>query len=448
MDTISAIATQGTLGGVGIIRLSGPDARKIGSSIFKGRKSEWLPREMMFGHFKSSRTQKILDSGLLVWMKGPSSFTGEDVVELHCHGGELNQHRILQATIEAGARHAEKGEFTRRAFLNDKIDLTQAEALMDVIGAETHSALDAAHAQMNGNLHEEVEAIRAELLQIISHLEVNIDFLQEDVPLFDPNDLAMRMTLAKDAVHQLLSTYEQGRVIRDGLSVALAGAPNAGKSSLFNSLLKEQRAIVTEIPGTTRDYLEEKLDLNNLPLVLIDTAGVRDTHDPVEKEGVSRSHKRIKEADLTLLLVDSTEAPPESLLEIVPDANPDQVIIVLTKVDLPTHPGWKGREPLQQISSLTQSGIKELTSEIRQRFGMTEDKLSGKTLVTRARHFGALERAQTALSESAEALRNQMPFEIVAGEMQLALEAVGEIVGITTPDDILNHIFSEFCIGK
>jgi tRNA modification GTPase len=449
MNTITAITTMGTTGGVGMVRLSGPDALSIASSLFRPVPTPWIPRKMFFGRFISSRTGHSLDSGLIVWMKNPASFTGEDVIEFHCHGGDLNQNRILQATIEAGARLAEKGEFTRRAFLNDKLDLTQAEALMDVITADTQSALDAAHSHMQGALQDEVESIRAELLQIISHVEVNIDFLQEDVPLFDPEELAKRMDVARENIHELLSTYEQGKVLRDGLTVALAGAPNAGKSSLFNALLKEKRAIVTDIPGTTRDYLEEKLDLENLPLVLIDTAGVRETEDPIEREGVIRSHERIHTADLTLLLLDGSETPPDEPAEFINHPDPARVIVLRTKSDVPSHTSWSDVSyPSIPTSTITGEGIPELLDEIRMRYGLTEERINGKTLITRARHFGALERAQVALSSSSEALRGQMPFEIVAGELQLSLEAVGDIVGLTTPEDILHHIFGEFCIGK
>lgn len=449
MDTIAAITTQGAKGGVGMIRLSGPDALPISRSIFSSLPKDPQARYLYFGHFRSSRTQEPLDSGLLVWMQSPKSFTGEDVVEIHCHGGDLNQSRMLRAVLEAGARLAERGEFTRRAFLNDKMDLAQAEALMDVVNAETQSGLKAAHHHLQGALSEAIEASRKEMLQVISHIEVNIDFLQEDVPLFDPEDLAKRIDSLGEGVHTLLATYAQGKVLRDGLTVALAGPPNAGKSSLFNALLQEQRAIVTEIPGTTRDYLEEKLDLENLPILLIDTAGVREALDPIEREGVARSHQRIAKADLTLLLLDRTLPAPESPNEILPDAPQDKIIVLATKSDKEPHSSWTGVDySYLSISAHRGDGIQELLSQIRSRYGLTEERVANKAMITRARHHAALERTHVALLLSAEALRGQLPFEIVAGELQLALEAVGEIVGATTTDDILNHIFKEFCIGK
>ena len=449
MDTIAAIATMGARGGVGIIRLSGPDSLSIGQKLFQSPQSMWEPRRLYYGSFHSSIDQRYLDSGLIVWMKGPKSFTGEDVVEIHCHGGDLNQRRILEATLAAGARIAEPGEFTRRAFLNDKMDLSQAEALMDVLQADTESALDAAHAQMRGTLHNEVERVRKEMLQIISHLEVNIDFLQEDVPLFDPEVLASRMDDVQSEVEQLLKTFRQGKVLREGLKIALVGPPNAGKSSLFNALLREQRAIVTPVAGTTRDYLEEKLDLPQLPLVLVDTAGVRETSDPIEREGVFRSQQQIEEADLLLLLLDGSSPPPVELEEWMNPERRDRQLIVRTKSDLATHETWVTPFPFDlELSSETGEGVSDLLQSIRKRFALNEESVTEKALVTKTRHAGALKRTHIALSEAATALRSAMPFEIVAGEMQLALEAIGEIVGVTTPDDILNHIFSEFCIGK
>ncbi len=449
MDTIAAIATQGAAGGVGIIRLSGPDALPIGKSTFQGLPAQITPRHLYYGTIVAGAAQTPIDQALFVWMPGPNSFTGEDVIELQCHGGVLNQREVLRAVLEAGARMAERGEFSRRAFLNDKIDLTQAEGLLDVIEADSLSGLKAAHGQLRGQLSNEVEALRKEVLQVISHVEVNIDFLQEDVPMFDPNSLAERVDRVADITSELLATYTRGRLVREGLNIALAGPPNAGKSSLFNALLREQRAIVTDTPGTTRDYLEEKLDLDGFPVVLVDTAGVRESLDPVEKEGVIRSQQRAKQADLLLLLFDGAVAPPDNALAIVDNPMPDKTLVVANKNDLGLHEAWtQFTTPFHSISAKDQKGIDGLIRAIKELAGWSDETASDRAMITRARHYAALERARKALLEASNAFRVQMPFEIVAGELQLALEAIGEIVGATTTDDILDHIFSEFCIGK
>lgn len=448
-DTITAIATSPISSGIGIIRISGPEAQKTLLRLMPTLPKELKPRRLYYGSIVHPDTATPLDVGYGVWMRGPHSFTGEDSAEIQAHGGALNLQRILEACLRAQCRHADPGEFTRRAFLNGKIDLSQAEAIQDIVNATSWAGLETAQSQHAGSLKQTVETLRTTILGITAHLEVNIDFVHEDVPLFGVHNIAARIEEARTAVRTLVATYDLGRVLRNGIVIALAGRPNTGKSSLFNAILRDDRSIVTEIAGTTRDYLEERSEIGGVPVVLVDTAGIRETNDPVEIQGVARTHQRLREADVVLIVHDGSLAPEADEVEWEPGAPSGQTVRVLNKKDLGTHPSWDTVFPnALRISATTGDGISELLHHVRTKAIGSSDHRSHRVIVTRSRHKEALLRCEEALSHALVAIDQGMPFEIVSGELQLALDAVGEIVGISTHEDILDRIFSEFCLGK
>lgn len=448
-DTIAAIATSPVSSGIGIIRISGPDAKNILRRLMPKLGVCLEPRTLYFGPFVHPNTSTTLDMGYGVWIPRPRSFTGEDTAELQAHGGTLNLQRLLEATLRAGCRHADPGEFTRRAFLNGKIDLSQAEAISDIINATSWPGLETAQSQHAGALRRTVENLRNDILRIVAHLEVNIDFVHEDIPLFSVQDIANRISEVRVAIRSLIDTFELGRILRNGLGIALAGRPNTGKSSLFNAILRDERSIVTDIAGTTRDYLEEKSDIGGIPVVLVDTAGIRETDDPVEKRGVERTHQRLRNADVILVLHDGSKPPEIDELTWSPATSPNHVVHVLNKQDLGIDPSWDNHFPTAlRVSAATGVGIVELLHYLRNLAVGSSEQASHRTMITRSRHKEALMCCDEALTHALDAIGQCMPFEIISGELQLALDAIGEIVGISNTEDILDRIFSEFCLGK
>lgn len=447
-DTIVAIATGLGAAGVGIVRLSGPDARAVGVRLVPSLGSA-EPRKLVFGRIFSADGTEELDEGLAVFMAGPRTFTGEDVVEIHAHGGRLNLRLVVNACLVAGARPALPGEFTRRAYVNGRIDLTRAEAIADIVDARSRTALRVAQSQRRGALADKVFAFRQTILKAKAHLEVNIDFVHEDVPIFEREGIGRELTEVRDGMDALLHSYARGRVMRDGLRVALAGVPNAGKSSLFNSLLRDGRAIVTDVAGTTRDYLEERLDVGDIPVVLVDTAGLRDSEDVVEKVGIDRSRFQIAAADIVIAVHDGSKAPATDDAEIraaVPDA---QRIDVVNKADQEVQPGWAVSLPgALPVSARTSLGLDALEAELADRAEALAGTFAPGEVITRQRHAAALTRSIARLEEVQATIEAGMPVEITAGEVQLALDELASIVGETTNEDVLDHIFGEFCIGK
>ncbi|GMV38472.1 MAG: tRNA modification GTPase MnmE [Myxococcales bacterium] len=443
-DTIAAIATGPQSAAVAIVRLSGPDSVAVCMRLVPGLGRGWEPRRLTLRRVVDNAGTP-LDRALVVVMPGPTTFTGEDVVELHIHGGTVQARRVLDAALAAGARMAAPGEFSRRAFLNGRMDLAQAEAIADIAGARSYAALDAAQAQLGGVLSREVEAVRDRIATLLARVEVNIDFSAEDVPTFPLRELATSMDEERAALERLAGTFERGRALREGLHVALIGRPNVGKSSLFNALLQESRAIVTPIPGTTRDLIEETASIRGYPVVLVDTAGLRDTEDPIEREGIARTRARLLRADVVVRVFDGSRPPgPED--ELTRDAGSDRALSVLNKRDLGLDPAWA--PTLLRVSATTGEGIEALADALLEAAGLDEPLATEAAVVTRARHRAALDRAVEALAQAAEAARLSLPHEIVAGELQLALLALGDIVGATTAEDILDRIFATFCIGK
>jgi tRNA modification GTPase len=356
---------------------------------------------------------------------------------------------VLGAVLRAGARAAEPGEFSRRAFLNGRLDLAQAEAISDIVGARSQAALDVAQQQLAGALSAEVTGLRDSIAATLAHIEVNIDFSSEDVPSFDPAALAVEMDAARASLMALLRSFDQGRILRDGVRVALAGRTNAGKSSLFNALLREHRAIVTDVPGTTRDFLEEPANLGGVPVVLVDTAGLRETDEQVEREGIARTRARIAASDVVLCVFDRSRAPHEEDTQVLTAVLGRRTVAALNKCDLPAAEGWAEVAPgAIPVSAARGEGLDRLVAALLAAAGVEGAGTATAAIITRERHRDALARASDALERAAEAARTGLPYEIVAGELMLALEGLSDIVGVTTAEDILDRVFSEFCIGK
>jgi tRNA modification GTPase len=440
-ETIAAIATPPGEGALAVIRISGPQALAVADTIFSGKviPSQTEERRVLFGRIIDAKNE-ILDEVLLTVFGNPRSYTGEDLVEISGHGGSLVAARVLGAALDAGARMARPGEFTERAFLNGKLDLTQAEAVMDLISAGTPKAARAAAAQLEGRLGEKITTLRAELIECVAHLEAFIDFPEEGIDPESGAALCKRMEGIAAHLSLLLSTANEGRLLREGITLALCGAPNAGKSSLLNRLLGAERAIVSATPGTTRDTIEERASLGGYPFRVIDTAGLRETQDPVEREGVERARRAASNADLQIHLVDASDPSP-ALQQLYPGE-----MLVLNKIDL-----VKDRAGLPEavtISCRTGEGIDSLVQAILAKVTGSTGEASPDGAAINARHQECLRRAALALNEAIVLLGAGEPPELIAVELRSSLTAVGEVVGAAGTEEILGKIFSSFCIGK
>ena len=439
-DTIAAAATPAGTGAVALLRVSGAAAKEIVSRVWQG--GDLVPRRAVLGNIMENGAN--LDSVLATYFKGPASFTGEDTVEISCHGGVLVTRRILEALLRAGARAAEPGEFTQRAWLNGKLDLTQAEAVMDVISAQTDAALRAAQRQLEGAIGERVLALRDRLLEVLAHVEAYIDFPEEDISPDTGAVLRGNIAAVREGIGRLLATAEEGRILREGARTVLAGVPNAGKSSLLNRLLGCERAIVSETPGTTRDTIEEVISLRGIPLRLVDTAGLRESVDAIEREGVARTRRMLETADLVLEVVDAS-VPAAGRVEIPVEGG--RHVLVLNKADLGIHPSWQG-VPGVQVSCLSGGGMEALTDAVVGALSGNAQAFTGMEAAVNARHNGCLEQAARALEAGLQQLDDGAAPEFVALDLREALESLGSIVGRTDTEDLLGVIFSRFCIGK
>jgi len=456
-DTICAIATPPGEGGIGILRLSGDKALDIASLVFADTARrpvrDYLTHTLHHGELCAPDGRRI-DDVLLAVMKAPRSYTGDDVVEFHCHGGPLILRLGLEALLQSGARLAEPGEFTKRAFLSGRLDLAQAEAVMDLITARTEAGLRVALEQLRGALSEELGRLRDGLVRLLVEVEAGIDFSDEDITFISAQGLTSGVMAARDRIAQLIRTAEDGRILREGVTVALVGRPNVGKSSLMNALAKADRAIVTAIPGTTRDVLEELVNVRGVPVRLLDTAGLRETLDVVEREGVRRSHDALARAELVLAVLDGSEPFCEEDRRLLESAKGKATVVVVNKSDQPTGldlrtlPGITEKTRLVHTSAMTGAGLDDLRDAIRDAV-LTQGLESREGLfITHLRHRGALERAETALDQVLRSIECGMAAECVAADLRGAVNALGEIIGATTTDDILARIFKEFCIGK
>ena len=441
-DTIVALATPPGTGGVGVVRISGGDSERIARAML-GSLPE--PRVATYATFAGSRGE-ALDKGIALYFPGPASFTGESVVELHGHGGPVVMALLVDAALELGARLAEPGEFSKRAFLNDKLDLAQAEAIADLIGSGTAQAARAALRSLSGTFSDAVNELVEQLTTLRIYVEAAIDFPEEEVDFLADDELAKRLASCAAAFDSLLSKAAVGRVMRDGYQVVIVGKPNAGKSSLMNRLSGEDTAIVTEIAGTTRDVLRERINIDGLAVELVDTAGLRDNPDRIEEEGIRRARKAMAEADAVLWIQDATEPMPERIEEPVPDGVP--VTIVRNKIDLSGDtPGIiQADNTVVLLSARTGEGIDALRKRICDLAGFRD--LGEGAFTARRRHVEALREAQKHFAAGRKALQAARAGEILAEELRLSQRALGSITGEFTPDDLLGRIFSEFCIGK
>jgi tRNA modification GTPase len=452
LDTIAAISTPFGEGAIAVLRLSGAEAVAIADEVFRGKvkPSMAAARVQHFGAIHDGAAK--LDDGLLTVFRDPHSYTGEDIVEIACHGGVLVARRILELLLRSGARSAQPGEFTQRAFLNGKMDLTQAEAVMDLISAQTDLALRAASEQLEGRLGERIRALREALLGTLAHIEAYIDFPDEDIDPDTGAALQVRLDAARADIAALLATAERGRILREGVRVVIYGAPNVGKSSLLNLLLGTERAIVSTHPGTTRDIIEEVINLRGLPLRLVDTAGVRESDDEVERAGMERTRRAVGRADLILHVVDASAAggraggpPPAASNE--PQGAALPTILVLNKTDLGEHPDWREADGVR-ISCLTAAGLDALAEAIVAHITSGTGTTRDWSLAINARHAACLENALRYLDAARKALSDGLSPEFIAEELRAALGAVGDIVGRADTEDLLGKIFSTFCIGK
>jgi tRNA modification GTPase len=528
-DTICAISTPPGMGGIGIVRLSGPGSVGIARHIFYPQNNnvgeKLRSHRIYYGKVVNPVTGEAVDEALMSVMLAPKTYTREDIVEINCHGGPVAVKKTLELAVASGARLAEPGEFTKRAFVNGRIDLTQAEAVMDVIASATELSLSAAVSQLSGGLKEKIVAVRDRLSELLALTEVSIDFSEEDIDYVPVDGLRAMGAEARKMVRALLLTYDEGRVLREGLRVAIVGAPNVGKSSLLNLLARAERAIVTEIPGTTRDTVEEMINLGGVPVRVIDTAGIRHSHDIVEREGIRRSEEALLQADLALLVLDGSRALTDEDRAIIGKVNKNKHIVIINKSDLPQRltptpltplprvgrgngrqqlageggtlapcpsPGGRlGKEvegemarlgvhgafslkgvlgdvAVVRLSAKTGEGLDELTSRVKEaifagdwrkevnpaedfgekRVGTPFGDVRADMPMINLRHKGCLERAEAALLRFDKGCRDGLSQEFLAVELRDALDSVGEVVGGKTPEDVLDMIFSRFCIGK
>lgn len=455
MDTICAIATAIGESAVGIIRISGCETEEIVRRVFRFHKQEGMtlaPWRFYYGHIVEA--DHILDEGLTVLFKGPKSYTREDMAEIHCHGGVVALRRVYHSVLRAGARPAEPGEFTKRAFLNGRLDLSQAESIMDVIQAKTDLAFDTALLQLSGNLSGIIHGMRAELLRMITHLAVNIDYPEEDIVEITYEEISPEVDRILEQVENLVRDADRGRVIREGLKVALIGRPNVGKSSLMNALLQEERAIVTDIPGTTRDVIEEYLNVRGIPVRLMDTAGIRETEDLVEKIGVERSRARYREADLILTVLDFSEPLTEDDHHLLMQVSDKPVIVILNKADLPpkiSEDQIKTMLPKASIirtSTVNDIGLTTLETAIEDAVNQNQVIQGGYSFITNVRHRTILEDTAAILKDIQSGIHGRQPYDLIEMDLRTTFELLGKITGDTVSEDLITSVFSQFCLGK
>jgi tRNA modification GTPase len=454
-DTIAAIATPAGEGGIGIVRISGPDAERIATALFVRATAEngTLKSHMLhYGTIRDPKTDKNLDQVLLTIMRKPRSYTGEDVVEVHCHGGVFVVRRILGLILSEGARHAEPGEFTKRAFLNGRVDLAQAEAVLDLIEARTERGADLALSQIKGELSNWVGDLREELLDILAQVEAAIDFPEEDIEFLDRPGLISKIDGLRRKIIGITDTYDWGRLIREGVRICICGRPNVGKSSLFNALLGAERVIVTPTPGTTRDVIEESINLDGLPVVLWDTAGIRETMDQVEQIGVNLSRQHFDKSEAVLVVLDGSEPLIADDRVFLSSTEKKKGLIVINKIDLERAVDLDelrqvaGDKKFVMVSARHGQGVEDLRSSLRELI-LDADREPAFVL-TNLRHKTALLRGEYALGEAVFALSEMRPTELVAVTLQQARESLEEVVGLIHSEDILELVFSKFCIGK
>lgn len=453
-DTIVAPATSTGKSSVNIIRLSGDKSLAVAESIFmpKRYKISENPRKMIYGHIIDG--DKVIDEVMLCYMKAPHSFTCEDVVEINCHGGSKSLEEIMSLILTKGVRLAQNGEFTKRAFLNGRIDLSQAEAVIDIINAKSTKSFENAQRQLQGRLSGRIEKIDERLKKSIAQITVAIDFPEEDIPEVTYEELLNDVEISMDELNKLKETYKNGKVISDGINIAIIGRPNVGKSSLLNELLEENRAIVTDIAGTTRDIITESLSINGISVNLIDTAGIRETQDVVEKIGVERSISSIENADIILLVLDTSDKLNEEDKELMERLRDRDYLILLNKSDLQNNldindlPDFLDKENIINISTLDKRGIEELKENIYAKAVSFDDDSINNVMITNSRHYSLIENTINSLKDARQALLDNVELDILEIDFLNAVDYLGQITGLSVSESLLDTIFSKFCIGK
>ena len=452
-DTIAAISTPRGEGGIGIIRISGDKSFEILDKIFKKKNPNHYLGFYKFNYGFIIDNDKIVDEVMIVRMRAPKTYTCEDVVEINCHGGYFVSEKVLEIVLKNGARHAEAGEFTKRAFMNGRIDLSQAEAVMDLISGKTEKSISISMDQLRGDLKEKIKEFKKSLLDVTAHVNVVLDYPEEGID--DPLPLNLRKNLENiyEEANILIESYDKGKKIKEGIKTVIVGKTNVGKSTILNSLLKEERAIVTNIPGTTRDVIEEIINIKGIPLILVDTAGIRETEDIVENIGVKKSKQLIEKADLVLLVLDSSreiENEDKEVIEKIVE-NDKKVIILLNKIDLDKKIDLsKYNFPnVVEISAKENIGIENIEEKIYSY--IIEEKVenfSEKLIITNIRHKTALEKAKDSIKNIFETIDNGMPMDLISVDLKEALDNLSEITGEISSEDILDHVFGNFCVGK
>lgn len=457
LDTITSISTPMGEGAIGIVRLSGPQAVEIADKLYKGKHllNDVPSHTINYGHIIDPESKEVIEEVMVSVLRAPKTFTREDIIEINCHGGILTINRVLELTMTYGARMAEPGEFTKRAFLNGRIDLSQAEAVMDFIRSKTDRASKVAMNQIEGRLSDLIKKQRQSILEILAQVEVNIDYPEyDDVEDATTEFLLEQSKEIKQEINRLLDTGAQGKIMREGLSTVIVGKPNVGKSSMLNNLIQDNKAIVTEVAGTTRDVLEEYVNVRGVPLRLVDTAGIRETEDIVEKIGVERSRKALSQADLILFVLNNNEALTQedyTLYEVVKN---EDVIVIVNKMDLEQNidiievKDMIGDTPLIQTSMLKQEGIDELEIQIRDLFFGGEVQNQDMTYVSNSRHISLLKQARQTIQDAIDAAESGVPMDMVQIDLTRTWEILGEIIGETASDELIDQLFSQFCLGK
>ncbi|MEF9991485.1 MAG: tRNA uridine-5-carboxymethylaminomethyl(34) synthesis GTPase MnmE [Paraclostridium sp.] len=455
-DTIAAIATAPGEGGIGIIRISGEKSLQVANEVFRsvtGKKiEEYNTRTLIYGHILDG--EKTIDEVLVAYMKGPNSYTTEDVIEINCHGGFISVKKILELVLSKDVRLADQGEFTKRAFLNGRIDLAQAEAIIDVINAKTDMAHTVAQSQLEGSLSNKIKSLRHDITEMLAHITVAIDFPDEDVEHITYNTLKERSLELQREINTLYDTAESGKILRDGLKTVIVGKPNVGKSSLLNAVLGENRAIVTDIPGTTRDIIEEFVNIKGIPLKIVDTAGIRETEDVVEKIGVEKSKEFFNSADLSIVVLDSSRKLDVEDIEILKVVQPNKTIVLLNKtdlnqvIDIEKVKEYIDEENIINISALQNEGIEKIHDKIEDMVFAGTVRNSSDLVVTNSRHKDALYKAKQSIADAIMAIESYMPLDFIEVDFKNIWDYLGYINGDTLTEDLLDTIFSNFCIGK
>lgn len=457
-DTIAAISTPPGEGSIGIVRISGDQALNIIEKIFTPKypkKINEVPSYTIHLGIIKDQDENVVDEVLVSVMKGPKSFTTEDVVEINCHGGFLSLKRTLEVVLASGARLAEPGEFTKRAFLNGRIDLSQAEAIIDIIRSKTDAGQNMALSQLSGTLSNKIDELRHNLLGVLASIEASIDFPEDDIEEITNNNILSTTSEVNKEIKELLKTADHGKIFREGVNTIIIGRPNVGKSSLLNALLKEKKAIVTDIPGTTRDIIEDYINVGGIPLKILDTAGIRETEDIVEKIGVERTREALDKADLVLLVLDVILGITEEDKKIIEIIKDKKFIILVNKVDVDEVINQQNEIeefikelPRIYISAKEEIGIRDLEEKIREMIVGGEVVTSSDLWITNVRHKNALQKAYNNLLEVMGSLENGMPPDFLSIDVRAAWENLGEITGDTMGEDLLDRIFTDFCIGK